>query len=190
MLKKLFKDRNQWRKWLEENHDKEKEIWLVFYKVKVNKKSVKYKEAVCEALCFGWIDSTVRRIDDEKHMQRYTPRKAKSNWSALNKSRVKKLIEEGLMMKHGFGTIEIAKQNSSWERLYSIEIKMEVPRELEEAFEKNINAKTIYEKLPASKKKQYLYWIKSAKRDETREKRIKETIKWLIDKEGEGHPQI
>jgi uncharacterized protein YdeI (YjbR/CyaY-like superfamily) len=181
MKKKLFQDRNKWRSWLEKNHDKEHEIWLMFYKVKTDKESIKYEEAVEEALCFGWIDSVVKRIDDEKHMQKYTPRKDKSNWSAKNKIRVEKLIQEGFMTEHGLRKIEIAKQNGSWNRLDSVDIRIETPQDLKDALELHNMARKKYIKLPPSRKKQFLWWIESAKRDETREKRIRETIRMLLE---------
>lgn len=102
------KDRTQWRRWLEKNHDKEKEIWLVFYRKDSGKVSISYNDAVEEALCFGWIDSIEKGIDGERFAQRFTPRKPKSKWSETNKERVKKLIKEGKMTKAGlavFGKI-------------------------------------------------------------------------------------
>ncbi|KPK12332.1 MAG: hypothetical protein AMJ68_02250 [Acidithiobacillales bacterium SG8_45] len=185
-MKKLFKNRHEWREWLEKNHDKESEVWLVFYKVKVNKESVKYDEAVEEAICFGWIDSIVKRIDDEKHMQKYTPRKANSNWSSKNKKRVEKLIKKGLMTEFGLKTIEIAKQNGSWNKLDSVDIRLETPKELTDAFTKNSKAKKAFENLAPSRKKQFLWWIESAKRDETKNKRIKETLRLLIEDKSPG----
>jgi uncharacterized protein YdeI (YjbR/CyaY-like superfamily) len=181
MQQKLFKNRKQWRTWLEKNHASENEIWLVFYKVKTKKVSIKYEEAVEEALCFGWIDSIVKRIDDEKHMQKYTPRKVKSNWSATNKARVEKLINEDLMTKFGLEAIKNAKQNGSWERLDSVDIRIETPKIFKDALKKDDIAKQRFENLPPSKKKQFLWWIESAKRKETKEKRIKETIRLLQD---------
>lgn len=186
MSKKLFKDRSKWRAWLEKNHAKEKEIWLVFYKVKTNKESIKYDEAVEEALCYGWIDSIVRRIDDEKHMQKYTPRKVNSNWSATNKARIKKLKKEGLMTEPGLKAVEIAKKNGSWNRLDSVDVHIEAPRALKDALEKNARARKKYEDLAPSRKKQFLWWIKSAKRDETKDKRIKETIRLLVENKRPG----
>jgi len=186
MTKKLFKNRNEWRTWLKQNHDKISEIWLVFYKVKTSKKSIKYDEAVEEALCFGWIDSVVRRIDDEKHMQRYTPRKDRSNWSSKNKQRVEKLIKEGLMTEFGLKTIEIAKQNGSWNKLDSVDVRLETPKALADAFAINSQAKEEFENLAPSRKKQFLWWIKSAKRDETRNKRIKETLRLLLENKRPG----
>ena len=186
MLKKLFKNRLEWRSWLAKNHDKETEIWLVFYKVKTQKESIKYEEAVEEALCFGWIDSVVKRIDDEKHMQRYTPRKVNSNWSATNKARVTKLIKEGSMTEFGLSAVEIAKQNGSWNKLDSVDIRIETPKALKDALAKNDRARKRFEKLAPSRKKQFLWFIESAKRVETREKRIKETIRLLVENKSPG----
>ena len=181
MIQKLFKTRHEWRAWLEKNHDKESEIWLEFYKVKVKKESIKYEEAVEEALCFGWIDSIVKRIDDEKHMQKYTPRKINSNWSAANKKRIEKLIKEGLMTGFGLEAIDIAKQNGSWNKLDSVDIRLETPKALTDAFKNNHRAKKVFEELTPSRKKQFLWWIESAKREDTRNKRVKETLRLLIE---------
>ena len=186
MNKKLFKDRKEWRRWLDKHHANEKEIWLIFYKVKTKKESIKYDQAVEEALCFGWIDSTVKRIDDEKHMQKYTPRKINSNWSATNKARVAKLKNEGVMTEFGLQAVEIAKQNGSWNRLDSVDIHTEAPKALKDALAKNDNARKIYENLAPSRKKQFLWWIVSAKRDDTKAKRIKETIRLLIENKRPG----
>lgn len=101
------KDRDQWRKWLFENHDKEKEIWLVFYRKDSGKPRISYNDAVEEALCFGWIDSIEKGTDHERFAQRFTPRKPKSQWSETNKERVKRLIKDGKMTKAGFATLLI-----------------------------------------------------------------------------------
>ena len=186
MLKRLFVNRSAWRLWLEKNHNKANEIWLVIYKATTNKKSIKYAESVEEALCFGWIDSVLKRIDDEKYMQKFSPRKHQSNWSATNKARIAKLIKEGLMTEHGLKAVEIAKQNGSWNRLDSVDIRIETPKPLENALEKNDRAKKRYENLAPYRKKQFIWWIKSAKRDETKEKRIRETIRLLVADKNPG----
>ena len=104
-------NRVDWRAWLERNNDTEKEVWLIYYKKHTGKPRIPYDDAVEEALCFGWIDSTVKRVDDEKFAQKFTPRKNKSNWSDLNKKRAKKMIREGRMTKAGLTKIEEAKRN-------------------------------------------------------------------------------
>ena len=95
------KDRKEWREWLEKNHDKEKEVWLVYYRKSTGKPTVSYNDSVEEALCFGWIDSIEKGVDEERFMSRFTPRKPKSNWSPSNRARAKRLIESGLMTDSG-----------------------------------------------------------------------------------------
>lgn len=98
-------NRDDWRAWLNKNHKTEKEVWLIYYKNHTGKPTIPYDVAVEEALCFGWIDSIVKRIDDERYMQKFTPRKTNSNWSELNKKRVKKMIKEGRMTEAGMAKI-------------------------------------------------------------------------------------
>lgn len=169
------KDRATFRKWLGENHITKSGIWLVYYKKNSGKPSISYPEAVKEALCFGWIDSKVNAIDDERYMQVFTPRKAKSVWSALNKRYIAELLEQKLIMPAGLKCIEIAKQNGQWESLDKVEA-LEIPDDLAKLFKKNKTAKTHFEKFSPSSKKVILQWIASAKRDETRQKRIEETV--------------
>jgi uncharacterized protein YdeI (YjbR/CyaY-like superfamily) len=169
------KDRLTFRKWLEHNHASKPGIWLVYYKKNSGKPSISYPEAVKEALCFGWIDSKVNAVDNERYMQVFTPRKAKSVWSALNKRYIAELLEQGLMVEAGLERIEIAKQNGMWESLDKVEA-LELPDELVKAFKKNKLAKANFEKFPPSSRKLILQWLASAKRDETRHKRIEETV--------------
>jgi len=177
--KRLFKDRAAWRAWLAEHHAGETELWLVYYKKHTGKQSVGQAEAVEEALCYGWIDSIVKTIDDQRYMQKYTPRKEKSNWSALNKKRVAKLVRRGKMTAAGRAKIDAAKQNGSWSRLDPIEQDLEMPPGLETALRRNKKARAFFDALAPSHKKQYLYWVATAKRDETKKKRIRETVKRL-----------
>src|SRR4030042_3901104 len=116
---KHFKNRGEFRKWLEKNHAKKTELWILFYKVRTNKKSVRYAEAVEEALCFGWIDGILKRIDDEKHAQRFTPRNPKSIWSKVNKERAKRMINEGKMTNAGLIKIKDAKKSGWWQNAYT-----------------------------------------------------------------------
>ena len=169
------RDRAAFRIWLEENHATSQGIRLVYYKKHSGKASISYPEAVKEALCFGWIDSKVNSIDDERYMQVFTPRKAKSGWSALNKKYVTELIENKLMMPAGLKTIEIAKQSGQWESLDKVEA-LELPDDLEKQFKKNKKAQTNFEAFSPSSRKVILQWIASAKRHETRQRRIEETV--------------
>lgn len=167
--------RQEWRKWLEENHDKSIGIWLIYYKVKSGKPSVKYSEAVKEALCFGWIDSKVKSLDEESYKQIFTPRKLKSVWSKLNKQYIEELLEQGLMTEFGIAKIDAAKENGSWTSLDAIEALI-IPTDLMQALELNEIAKTNFQAFSNTSKKNILLWVNSAKRVETRLRRIEQTI--------------
>ena len=169
------KDRKEWREWLEKNHHTSLGVWLIYYKVKSGKPSVQYSEAVKEALCFGWIDSKVKSLDAERYMQIFTPRKRKSVWSKLNKQYIEELIEQGLMTEAGLVKIEAAKQDGSWNTLDAIE-ELIIPADLKQALEANETANRYFEAFSKSSKKNILFWIESAKRPETRLKRIEQTI--------------
>jgi len=163
--------RTDWRKWLEKNHQSKQSVWLVFYKKKSKKPTLTWSEAVDEALCFGWIDSVKKTIDTEKYKQYFSKRKAKSNWSKINKDKVEILIEQGLMKEEGYKSIEIAKENGSWIILDGVE-ELEIPEDLKEEFANYKGSMEYFNSLSKSAKKILLYWGISAKRNETREKRI------------------
>ncbi|MEH2250058.1 YdeI/OmpD-associated family protein [Nostoc sp.] len=167
--------REEWREWLEKNHRTSFGLWLIYYKVKSGKPSVRYSEAVKEALCFGWIDSKVKSLDEERYMQIFTPRKPKSVWSKLNKQYIEELIEQGLMTITGLEKIAAAKQNGSWNSLDAIEALI-IPLDLKQALEANTTAKKYFEAFNNSSKKNILFWVDSAKRPETRLKRIEQTV--------------
>jgi uncharacterized protein YdeI (YjbR/CyaY-like superfamily) len=167
--------RQEWRKWLEENHNKCIGIWLIYYKVKSGKPSVKYNEAVKEALCFGWIDSKVKSLDEESYKQIFTPRKLKSVWSKLNKQYIEELIEQGLMTNVGISKIDAAKEDGSWTSLDAVEALI-IPTDLMEALELNEIAKNNFQAFSNTNKKNILLWINSAKHAETRLKRIEQTV--------------
>jgi len=109
--------RDDWRAWLRRNHDKEKQVWVIYYKKHTGKPSIPYDDSVEEALCFGWVDSIIRRIDDEKFARKFTPRKAKSRWSEANKKRARKMMKEGKMTDAGLGKIREAEKSGEWSRL-------------------------------------------------------------------------
>jgi uncharacterized protein YdeI (YjbR/CyaY-like superfamily) len=169
------KNRKEWREWLEKNHRISIGVWLIYYKVKSGQPSVEYSEAVKEALCFGWIDSKVKSLDEERYMQIFTPRKLKSVWSKLNKQYTEELIEQGLMTEAGLEKIVAAKQDGSWTSLDAIEALI-IPADLKQALEANATAKRYFETFSNSSKKNILLWIESAKRPATRLKRIEQTI--------------
>ena len=169
------KARKAWRQWLQKHHAKEAGVWLIFYKRNSGKPSVSYGEAVEEALCFGWIDSLMNPIDEEKYKQKFTPRKVKSVWSALNKNRVDKLIEQNLMAPAGMAIIELGKQNGSWTKLDHVE-SYTIPPDLGKILAKNKKVFKYFDALSKSVKKQWLYRLGNAKLPETRAKRIREII--------------
>lgn len=167
------KDQKEWRKWLEVNHNNKDAIWLIFYKKKSPNYNLSWSESVDEALCFGWIDSTKRTINSETYKQYFTKRKAKSNWSKINKDKVKTLIDQGLMTEEGFKSLEIAKENGSWSILDGVEA-LEMPEDLIRELANHKGSTEYFDSLSNSAKKILLYWIMSAKRPETRQKRILE----------------
>ncbi len=165
------KGSKEWRRWLEANHEKEKAVWVIFHKKNSPKQNLTWSEAVDEALCFGWIDSTKRTLDSTRYKQYFTKRKAKSNWSKVNKDKVRSLIDQGLMREAGYKSIEIAKENGSWTILDGVEALI-VPEDLKEELAKSQKAEDFYKAQSNSSKKMLLYWVVSAKREETRQKRI------------------
>lgn len=171
-----FKNALEWREWLHENHLVSSGVELVFYKVNSQMESMRWEEAVQVALCYGWIDSTVRKLDEDRRKQSFGPRKDKSVWSKLNKSYIVQLIAENRMHESGLRKIEIAKQNGTWTALDAVE-SHEIPDDLQQAFDQNPIAFTNYKNFSPSYRKSYLYWLNHAKREETRKNRIVEIIK-------------
>ncbi len=169
------KDRGNWRQWLEKNHATSPGVWLIYYKQTTGQPHVEYSDAVEEALCFGWVDSKPNTLDDERYMQLFSPRNPKSPWSRLNKERVEKLIEQGLMTEAGLKLIEAAKQNGAWTIYDTIE-DLTIPEDLEKALSANLTAYTNFQAFSNSSKKNILWWIQSAKQPATRSKRIEETV--------------
>lgn len=169
------KSRKEWREWLKENHTKKRSIWLIYYKKKSNIPTVTYSEAVDEALCFGWIDSKAKSLGEEKFMQFFCRRKVTSVWSKVNKEKVKRLINGGLMTKSGYEIIETAKQNGLWTILDEAEALI-IPKDLDDEFLKKPNAKDYFLSLSRSDKRNILQWLVLAKRQETRYKRINEIV--------------
>jgi uncharacterized protein YdeI (YjbR/CyaY-like superfamily) len=165
--------REDWRQWLKENHRLKESVLLVYYKKKSNIPSVIYSEAVDEALCFGWIDSTRTSLGDDKFMQFFCKRKPKSVWSKINKEKVQRLIGEGLMTAAGYKCIETAKKNGSWTILDDVE-KLKIPKDLASGFKSKPGSKSYFMSLSRSVKKSILQWLVLAKRPETRQKRINE----------------
>lgn len=157
------------------NHAKEKNVWLIIHHKNAGTPSVYYDEAVEEALCYGWIDSKANKRDDQSFYQFFARRNPKSNWSGLNKRRVEKLLESGLIAPAGMEMIELAKRNGTWTALDDVE-KTVIPEDMQLAFNQNGAAFTHFTAFPASVKRGILEWIQSAKRAETRKQRIENTI--------------
>lgn len=169
------KDRAAWRAWLRKHHRKAQAIWLVYYKVNSGQPSVTYDEAVEEAICFGWIDGQVKSLDDERYMQRYSPRTAKSRWSVTNVARAEAMIERGRMSKWGLQVY----QDGMTREIVPSTGDFTVPPELTAALAGNEAARRNYEAFPPSARLQYVYWINDAKTEATRERRLRKTIEAL-----------
>lgn len=173
--------RQEWRQWLQENHSSTPSVWLVYYKKKSNIPSLSYSDAVDEALCFGWIDSTRKSLDHETFTQFFCKRKPNSVWSKVNKAKVQRLIEEGLMTAAGYESIEKAKQNGSWTILDDVE-ELFIPTDLEEELGAKPASLDFFLSLSRSVRKSMLQWLVLAKRPETRQKRIKEIAELAAQK--------
>lgn len=172
------KDRIEFRNWLSINFNKEKEIWLIYFKKNSNKQRIPYNDAVEEALCFGWIDSTVKKIDDEKYAQRFTPRNLNSKWSEANIQRVKKLIAENKMTAAGLEKIKDLNFILSYKPISKSRI-IKVPSFVKNHFIKNKIAWNFFCCLSPSNKRMYIEWILSAKKEETKLNRINKSISLL-----------
>jgi uncharacterized protein YdeI (YjbR/CyaY-like superfamily) len=169
-------DRASWRAWLEQFGMSKTEIWLVLLKRHVPEPSVTYDEAVEEALCFGWIDGILKRIDDRSHAVRFSPRKPRSIWSQSNKARVARMIAEGRMTPTGMRPVETAKANGMWDATTPERIDV-TPPDLEEALAADPAAAERWRTWPPSHRRQYIYWVLDAKRPETRARRIVEVVR-------------
>lgn len=169
------KNQSEWRNWLEKNHQSEQSVWLIIYKKESEIESVYYPEAVDEALCFGWIDSKPNKRDEQSYYQFFSKRNPKSNWSKVNKDKIERLIRENRMSKAGLEMVEMAKVSGSWNALDDVE-NLITPADLQKAFDQNLIAFKYWNQFPKSVKKGILEWILNAKKAETRDKRIQETV--------------
>lgn len=174
------KSEKAWRSWLEKNHLKEKSVWLIIYKKSSATPSVYYPEAVDQALCFGWVDSKPNKRNDESYYQFFAKRNPKSKWSLVNKSKVARLTKLGLIEKEGLAMVALAKQTGKWDALNDVD-QIVVPTDLQHELTKSKKASAYFEAFPRSAKRGILEWILSAKRPETRQKRIEETVRLAKD---------
>lgn len=186
---KTFYARNQnaWRNWLLKNHQKESAVWLIIYRKDSQTPSVYYPEAVDEALCFGWIDSKPNKRDEQSYYQFFAKRKAKSNWSKVNRDKVERLIKQNKMHTSGMAAVELAKQTGTWSALDEVE-EILIPNDLQELFDQNPTAFKNFNAFSRSSKRGILEWILNAKKNETRLKRIRETVSLAAKNIKANHP--
>lgn len=168
--------REAWRAWLEEHHASATAVWLIMLKKGVREPGLSLDEAVEEALCFGWIDGRLRRIDDRSHKLRFSPRRPDSVWSRTNKARVERLVASGRMTEAGMAVVSAAKQSGRWDA-GSDERLDRTPSELEDALAGCPEAETRWSAWPPSRRRQYVYWILQAKKPETRARRVADTVR-------------
>ncbi len=175
-MKYTPRNREEWRNWLEKNQARKTEVWLVFLKQHTEKPNVSYNDAVEEALCFGWIDGVKRSIDEDRYMHRFTPRKADSKWSKLNKERALRMRRAGQMAPAGEKSVKLAKRNGKWAEPVSASTSFSMPPELQARLKKHKKAATFFASLAPSYQRQYIAWIATAKRSETKERRLDEAV--------------
>ncbi|MGE3887239.1 MAG: YdeI family protein [Vicinamibacterales bacterium] len=172
---KFFPDAGQFRRWLETNHDRHIELWVGFYKKRSGRTGLDYPTAVDVALCFGWIDGIRKALDEESYVNRFTPRKARSVWSRVNIAKVEALIARGEM--HQAGLDAYAKRDDARSGIYSFEQRPEAfPPELERRFRASRAAWGFFEDQPPGYRRLAIWWVVSAKRDDTRERRLTQLI--------------
>ena len=167
--------REQWRAWLKKHHQSETEVWLIYYKKHSGRPRIPYDEAVEEALCFGWIDSIGKRIDDEKFAQKFTPRRNRTNWSALNKRRLRKLIREGRMTEAGLAKVDLVMLGEEAKPKQK-KGDDDIPHFVKKTLMANSNAWKNFRNLAPSHRRQYIHWIMDAKKEETRERRLLDAV--------------
>jgi len=173
----LFKNRGEWRSWLEKNHMISNEVWLIHYNKLSSKKNLNHFDAVEEAICFGWIDSKLKKIDEERFILRYSPRKPRSVWSKINKENAEKMISLGKLMPAGFDKIEEAKKQGFWDTAYTNLVKERLPSDLKKALIMNKTAWNNFQRFANSYRNMYIGWVKNAKTEKTRKRRISEVVK-------------
>lgn len=170
--------REQWRVWLARHHKSKTEIWLIYYKKHSGRPRIPYEDAVEEALCFGWIDSIVKKIDDDRFAQKFTPRRKVSKWSALNQRRLRKLIQEGRMTPAGLAKVDPAILSEKAEPKPAKD-ESGIPPFVVQALQASPQAWASFERLPPSHRKQYVRWILDAKQEATGARRLREAVSLL-----------
>jgi len=183
-----FKNRQEWRGWLEDHHQKEKGVWLFIHKKHSRKPGIQHVDAVEESICFGWIDSKVKKLDEDRFIQWYAPRQPNSAWSLLNKKKAMKMIKQGMMTKAGLESINAAKENGMWDSAYTLKREVNLPDDLKRALIGNKRAWNNYEKLTDGYKNWYIIWVNGARLKETRERRIAKVVKRIAKNIKPGVP--
>ncbi len=181
-----FPSPSEWSRWLAKNHDTAKGLWLRFFKKGSGVKSIIYAEALDEALCYGWIDGQLNKYDEDSYLQKFTPRGPKSVWSKRNTEYVKRLGEEGRMKAAGLKQVEMAKEDGRWEKAYDSPGKMAVPEDFLKELSKNKKARAFFETLNKANTYAIAWRLQTAKKAETREKRMKQILE-MLSKEQKFH---
>jgi len=174
-----FETKEKFAEWLATQHDKSAGVWMKLAKKATGIPSVTYQEALDVALCYGWIDGQKRSFDDKYFLQKFTPRRPKSVWSKINTEKVEILIASGEMKPSGLRAVEAAKQDGRWDEAYKSQKNMSVPVDFQSALRKNKAAKTFFESLTSAKRYSFLFRIETAKKAETRERRIRQFVEML-----------
>lgn len=174
-----FESKTAWREWLDANHDGSEGLWLKIAKKASGIGSVSYSEAVEEALCFGWIDSQKASFNEEYWLQRFTPRRPRSKWSKRNREKARRLIEEGKMKPAGFEQVEEARENGQWEDAYDPQSTITVPDDLQRKLDEHPEAAEFFETLDSANRYAILHRLQTAKKSETRERRLKKYVAML-----------
>lgn len=176
-----FASAEEWRKWIAEHHAKSNGVWLRLYKKDSGEKTVSYAEALEEALCYGWIDGQVNKYDATSYIQKFTPRRPKSIWSKRNTEKAERLIQEGKMGKAGMHQVELAKADGRWQQAYDSYKNMKVPEDFLQLLSKNEKAKTFFDGLNKANLYAIAWRLQTAKKPETREKRLKEILQMMSE---------
>lgn len=183
-----FDSSKKWEGWLAKNHSASDEIWLQIFKKDSGKKTISYDEALDGALCYGWIDGQKNKYDEKSWLQKFTPRRTKSVWSKRNREHIARLIKEGRMKSAGLKQVEAAKKDGRWDAAYDSPKNMAIPKDFIEALSKNKKAKTFFDTLNKANLYAIAWRLQTAKKPETREKRMKAIL--LMMKEGKRFGKI
>ena len=176
-----FVSSKEWRKWIAGNHAKSNGVWLRFFKKDSGEKTVTYAEAIEDALCYGWIDGQLNKYDAKSYIQKFTPRRLKSIWSKRNTEKAERLIQEGKMKEAGMQQVELAKADGRWQQAYDSPKDMKVPEDFLQQLSKNKKAKTFFDGLNKANLYAIAWRLQTAKKPETREKRLKEILEMMCE---------